>query len=125
MPGRVPAPAAGTLPAAQAAAAPRQAPPAGSPAPMELRRTPAPAAAGPAPAAPWGSGDIQTVRRTRTTHKEIHQEAPSTVTVQLPNQPAARPVPAPLSPAEVERLADKVYRQIEERLYSEKMRRGM
>ena len=112
-------------PTPQKTPAPRQAVPTGSPAPMELRRTPAPATPGPAPAASWESSDIQTVRRTRTTHREVHQEAPSTVTVRLPNQPAAQPVPAALGPAEVERLAEKVYRQIEERLRSEKMRRGM
>lgn len=112
-------------PTPQKTPAPRQAVPTGSPAPMELRRTPVPATPGPAPAASWESSDIQTVRRTRTTHREVHQEAPSTVTVRLPNQPAAQPVPAALGPAEVERLAEKVYRQIEERLRSEKMRRGM
>lgn len=112
-------------PTPQKTPAPRQAVPTGGPAPMELRRTPAPAASGPAPAASWESSDIQTVRRTRTTHREVHQEAPSTVTVRLPNQPAAQPVLAALGPAEVERLAEKVYRQIEERLRSEKMRRGM
>lgn len=112
-------------PTPQKTPAPRQAVPTGSSAPMELRRTPTPATPGPAPAASWESSDIQTVRRTRTTHREVHQEAPSTVTVRLPNQPAAQPVPAALGPAEVERLAEKVYRQIEERLRSEKMRRGM
>lgn len=113
------------VPTPQKTPVPRQAVPTGGPAPMELRRTPAPATPGPAPAASWESSDIQTVRRARTTHREVHQEAPSTVTVRLPNQPAAQPVPAALGPAEVERLAEKVYRQIEERLRSEKMRRGM
>lgn len=112
-------------PTPQKTPAPRQAVPTGGPAPMELRRTQTPATPGPAFAASWESSDIQTVRRTRTTHREVHQEAPSTVTVRLPNQPAAQPVPAALGPAEVERLAEKVYRQIEERLRSEKMRRGM
>lgn len=123
--GGAPGPVPRKTPDAPVSAAPRQAPPAGSPAPMELRRVPAPEVSEPAPPASWGSGDIQTVRRTRTQHRETHQETPSTVTVHLPDQPAARTVPAVFGPAEVERLAEKVYRQIEERLRSEKMRRGM
>ena len=43
----------------------------------------------------------------------------------LPGETLSAPVSRTLGPAEVERIADKVYRQIEERLRSEKMRRGM
>lgn len=104
----------------------RPAVPAGSPAPMELRR--APAAAGTLAAAPvtqpaFGeSGGIPTVRRTlrRTVEKR-----PPAVAVRALGETAAPPKAAPLEPAEVERIAEKVYRQIEQRLRSEKMRRGM
>ena len=95
---------------------------AGTAAPMELRRAPSAPAAKAAGAADAAEG-IPTVRRTR--------KAPRAVT----QTPAAAPVPgaaasgAPVQlempPAEIERIADKVYRQIETRLRSEKMRRGL
>lgn len=100
--------------------------PAGSPAPMELRRGRTPAA--PMTSAPgtssWEPGEIRTVHRTRTVQRENKQETPSTVTVHLPGQ-SMTSTAAAIGPAEVERIAEKVYRQIEERLRSEKMRRGM
>lgn len=104
--------------------------PAGSPAPMELRRGAAPAApSAPMASAPgnasWESGGIRTVHRTRTVRTETKQETPSTVTVRLPGQSLAPAAAGTIGPAEVERIAEKVYRQIEERLRSEKMRRGM
>ena len=46
-------------------------------------------------------------------------------TVRLPGQSLAPAAAGTIGPAEVERIAEKVYRQIEERLRSEKMRRGM
>lgn len=104
--------------------------PAGSPAPMELRRGAAPAApSAPMASAPgnssWEPGGIRTVHRTRTVRTETKQETPSTVTVRLPGQSLAPAAAGTIGPAEVERIAEKVYRQIEERLRSEKMRRGM
>lgn len=104
--------------------------PAGSPAPMELRRGAAPAApSAPMASAPgnssWEPGGIRTVHRTRTVRTETKQETPSTVTVRLPGQSTAPAAVGAIGPAEVERIAEKVYRQIEERLRSEKMRRGM
>lgn len=104
--------------------------PAGSPAPMELRRGTAPAApSAPMASAPgissWEPGGIRTVHRTRTVRTETKQETPSTVTVRLPGQSLAPAAAGTIGPAEVERIAEKVYRQIEERLRSEKMRRGM
>lgn len=104
--------------------------PAGSPAPMELRRGAAPAApSAPMASAPgissWEPGGIRTVHRTRTVRTETKQETPSTVTVRLPGQSTAPAAAGAIGPAEVERIAEKVYRQIEERLRSEKMRRGM
>lgn len=104
--------------------------PAGSPAPMELRRGAAPAApSAPMASAPgissWEPGGIRTVHRTRTVRTETKQETPSTVTVRLPGQSTAPAAAGTIGPAEVERIAEKVYRQIEERLRSEKMRRGM
>lgn len=104
--------------------------PAGSPAPMELRRGAAPAAPlAPMASAPgnssWEPGGIRTVHRTRTVRTETKQETPSTVTVRLPGQSLAPAAAGTIGPAEVERIAEKVYRQIEERLRSEKMRRGM
>lgn len=93
---------------------------------MELRRGSAPAA--PMTSAPgtssWAPEGIRTVHRTRTVQRETKQETPSTVTVRLPGQSAVSAA-ADIGPAEVERIAEKVYRQIEERLRSEKMRRGM
>ena len=90
---------------------------------MELRRAPAPASPKDA-ASPLGEpGGIQTIRR--TLRREAVTELPPTVAV------AARTLSTPargedrLAPAEVERIAEKVYRQIEQRLRSEKMRRGM
>lgn len=104
--------------------------PAGSPAPMELRRGAAPAApSAPMASAPgnssWEPGGIRTVHRARTVRTETKQETPSTVTVRLPGQSLAPAAAGTIGPAEVERIAEKVYRQIEERLRSEKMRRGM
>ena len=104
--------------------------PAGSPAPMELRRGAAPAApSAPMVSAPgnssWEPGGIRTVHRARTVRTETKQETPSTVTVRLPGQSLAPAAAGTIGPAEVERIAEKVYRQIEERLRSEKMRRGM
>lgn len=104
--------------------------PAGSPAPMELRRGDAPAApSAPMASAPgnssWEPGGIRTVHRTRTVRTETKQETPSTVTVRLPGQSTVPAAAGAIGPAEVERIAEKVYRQIEERLRSEKMRRGM
>lgn len=104
--------------------------PAGGPAPMELRRGAAPAApSAPMASAPgnssWEPGGIRTVHRTRTVRTETKQETPSTVTVRLPGQSLAPAAAGTIGPAEVERIAEKVYRQIEERLRSEKMRRGM
>lgn len=104
--------------------------PAGSPAPMELRRGAAPAApSAPMASAPgnssWEPGGIRTVHRARTVRTETKQETPSTVTVRLPGQSTAPAAAGAIGPAEVERIAEKVYRQIEERLRSEKMRRGM
>ncbi len=104
--------------------------PAGSPAPMELRRGAAPAApSAPMASAPgnssWEPGGIRTVHRTRTVRTETKQETPSTVTVRLPGQSTVPAAAGAIGPAEVERIAEKVYRQIEERLRSEKMRRGM
>ncbi len=97
---------------------------------MELRRGAAPAApSAPMASAPgnasWEPAGIRTVHRTRTVRTETKQETPSTVTVRLPGQSLAPAAAGTIGPAEVERIAEKVYRQIEERLRSEKMRRGM
>lgn len=100
--------------------------PAGSPAPMELRRTPVPAqSTAPTGSAEWQSDGIRTVHRTRTVHRETIQQPTTDATVRLPGETLSASVSRTLGPAEVERIADKVYRQIEERLRSEKMRRGM
>lgn len=95
--------------------------PAGSPAPMELRRGAAPAApSAPMASAPgnssWEPGGIRTVHRTRTVRTETKQETPSTVTVRLPGQSLAPAAAGTIGPAEVERIAEKVYRQIEEQI---------
>lgn len=91
--------------------------PAAGPAVMELRR--APAAAAPARDE---DASIPTVRRTRTVRTET--EAPTAQARRERTEEVKRAVQEiPLR--EVERIADKVYRQIEARLRSEKMRRGM
>lgn len=112
------------LPRKTAAAAPGHAVPAGSPAAMELRRAPVlaetPSSAG---GSAWESDGIRTVHR--TTRRETRQESASTVSVRVPGESVSHPAPQTFGPAEVERIADKVYRQIEDRLRSEKMRRGM
>lgn len=91
--------------------------PAAGPAVMELRRAPA---AG-APARDEDTG-IPTVRRTRTVRTET--EAPTAQARRERTEEVKRAVQEiPLR--EVERIADKVYRQIEAWLRSEKMRRGM
>lgn len=91
--------------------------PAAGPAVMELRRSPA---AG-APARDEDAS-IPTVRRTRTVRTET--EAPTAQARRERTEEVKRAVQEiPLR--EVERIADKVYRQIEARLRSEKMRRGM
>ena len=91
--------------------------PAAGPALMELRR--APAAAAPARDE---DASIPTVRRTRTVRTET--EAPTAQARRERTEEVKRAVQEiPLR--EVERIADKVYRQIEARLRSEKMRRGM
>lgn len=91
--------------------------PAAGPAVMELRR--APAAGAPARDE---DASIPTVRRTRTVRTET--EAPTAQARRERTEEVKRAVQEiPLR--EVERIADKVYRQIEARLRSEKMRRGM
>ena len=92
------------------------------PAAMELRREAANAAPG---AEPAEENDIKTVRRTRTVKREtLPAEVKTAVNASGAQLPAAAP-PVRVAPAEVERIADKVYRQIEARLRSEKARRGM
>ena len=69
--------------------------------------------------------DIKTVRRTRTVKQEtLPAEVKTAVNASGAQLPAAA-APVRVAPAEVERIADKVYRQIEARLRSEKARRGM
>ena len=92
------------------------------PAAMEFRRETAPAAPG---AEPAEENDIKTVRRTRTVKQEtLPAEVKTAVNASGAQLPAAA-APVRVAPAEVERIADKVYRQIEARLRSEKARRGM
>lgn len=129
LPGQTGTSAAGAagkaLPQKTATAAPGPSVPAGSPAAMELRRTPVLAQApSPSGGSAWESDGIRTVHRT-TTRRETRQETSSTVSVRVPGESVSRPVPQTFGPAEVERIADEVYRQIEDRLRSEKMRRGM
>ena len=91
--------------------------PAAGPAVMELRRAPAVSAP-----AQDEDASIPTVRRTRTVRTET--EAPTAQARRERTEEVKRAVQEiPLR--EVERIADKVYRQIEARLRSEKMRRGM
>ena len=126
--GQTPADKAPLMPLPQGGAGTGMPPaiPAGSPAPMELRRTPVPAqGTAPTGSAEWQSDGIRTVHRTRTVHRETIQQPTTDATVRLPGETLSAPVSRTLGPAEVERIADKVYRQIEERLRSEKMRRGM
>lgn len=92
------------------------------PAAMEFRRETAPAASG---AEQAEENDIKTVRRTRTVKQEtLPAEVKTAVNASGAQLPAAA-APVRVAPAEVERIADKVYRQIEARLRSEKARRGM
>ena len=92
------------------------------PAAMEFRRETAPAAPG---AEQAEENDIKTVRRTRTVKQEtLPAEVKTAVNASGAQLPAAA-APVRVAPAEVERIADKVYRQIEARLRSEKARRGM
>lgn len=92
------------------------------PAAMEFRRETAPAASG---AEQAEENDIKTMRRTRTVKQEtLPAEVKTAVNASGAQLPAAA-APVRVAPAEVERIADKVYRQIEARLRSEKARRGM
>ena len=92
------------------------------PAAMEFRRETAPAAPG---AEQAEENDIKTVRRTRTVKQEtLPAEVKTAVNASGAQLPAAA-AHVRVAPAEVERIADKVYRQIEARLRSEKARRGM
>lgn len=92
------------------------------PAAMEFRRETAPAVSG---AEQAEENDIKTVRRTRTVKQEtLPAEVKTAVNASGAQLPAAA-APVRVAPAEVERIADKVYRQIEARLRSEKARRGM
>ncbi|WP_367924474.1 hypothetical protein [uncultured Ruthenibacterium sp.] len=90
-----------------------------SPAVMELRKNPVAAAS----QSQQEVNEIPTVHRTRTTHKKIVEKEEASPSHPTENQMHRTVERIPLS--EVERIADKVYRQIESRLRSEKMRRGM
>lgn len=92
------------------------------PAAMEFRRETAPAASG---AEQAEENDIKTVRRTRTVKQETLPAEVKTAVNAFGAQLPAAAAPVRVAPAEVERIADKVYRQIEARLRSEKARRGM
>ena len=99
----------------------------GTPAPMELRRMPAAGAPGADRPGEAEVPDIQTIRRTV---RRPERPAPAEHTALQPA--AGRPVQitrevqeAEFSAEQVRNLADRVYRQIEARLRSEKMRRGL
>lgn len=115
-----PSASAGTMARANAASAVPAA--FAGPAAMEFRRETAPAASG---AEQAEENDIKTVRRTRTVKQEtLPAEVKTAVNASGAQLPVAA-APVRVAPAEVERIADKVYRQIEARLRSEKARRGM